>query len=193
MIRWHAAVAVSVALLPTCLTAQLGEVHLGMLAGYGTAGAYGAGAGLIVGVAAGRLAYVGVRWTYFFGDTRTHSGTGGTVTVEDRAQVFAADVGLQYPAGPTEIVAGVTIGAIRLAQQVTPVPSGTGAASTEVAVEFLAAPNVSVQLRALGLLVIPEVMYTFTGAPDFRWPVDRRGPVFSVRVVLPFEVQRIRH
>ena len=193
MIRWHAAVVLGQVLLPTCLTAQLGEVHVGMLTGYGTAGAYGPGAGLIVGVAAGRLAYVGGRWTYFLGDTGTQSDTGGTFAVEDRAQVFAVDVGVQYPAGPTELVAGMTIGAIRLAQHATPVPTGTGAASTEVAVEFLAAPNVSVQLRALGLLVIPEVMYTFTGAPDFRWPVDRRGPVFSVRVVVPFEVQRIRH
>ena len=193
MIRWHAAVALGLSLLPAYLTAQLGEVHVGMLAGYGTAGAYGPGAGLIVGVAAGRLAYVGVRWTYFFGDTWTQSDTSGTFTVEDRAQVFAADLGLQYPAGPTEIVAGVTIGAIRFAQHATPLPPGTGAGGTQVKAEFLAAPNVSVQLRALGLLVIPEVMYTFAGAPDFTWPVQRRGPVFSVRVVVPFEVQRIRH
>ena len=192
MIRWHAALALGQALLPASLTAQLGEVHLGVLAGYGTAGAYGPGAGVIVGVAAGRLAYVGARWTYFFGDTGTQSDTSGTFTVEDRVQMFAADLGLQYPAGPVEIVAGLTIGAIRLAQRATPVAPGTGATTAEVGVEFLAAPNVSVQLRALGLLVIPEVMYTFTGAPDLRWPVDRRGPVFSLRVVLPFEVQRIR-
>jgi hypothetical protein len=190
--RWGVAVALAQALLPAGLAAQLGEAQYGVIASYGTSSAWQGGAGLIVGVGAGRLIYIGARWVYYAGSSAVQTDTGGTFEVRDRAQTFAADVGLQYPVGPAEVVAGVTIGAVRFAQRAEPVSPGTGAPQSSTRVEFLMAPNLSVQLRVSRFLLIPEFVYSFAVSPDLRWPVDHKGPLLSVRVVMPFEVQRIR-
>lgn len=192
MRRWGVAVALGQVLLPANLAAQLGEAQFGGIASYGTGSAWHGGAGLIAGVGAGRLIYVGARSVYHFGSSAVQTDTGGTFQVRDRAQTFAADVGLQYPVGAAELVAGVTIGAVRFAQNAEPVSSGTGAPQSSSRVEFLMAPNVSVQLRVSRFLLIPEFVYSFAGSPDMRWPVDSKGPILSLRVVMPFEVQRIR-
>ncbi len=198
MSRWgrgrgaEIAVALAQALLPANLAAQLGEAQFGAIASYGTSSAWHGGAGLIAGVGAGRLIYIGARWVYYFGSSAVQTDTGGTFQVRDRAQTFAADVGLQYPAGPVEVVAGVTIGAVRFTQQAEPVSAGTGTPQSSAGLEFLLAPNLSVQLRVSRFLLIPEFVYSFAGAPDLRWPVDQQGPLLSLRVVMPFEVQRIR-
>jgi hypothetical protein len=184
--------ALGQALLPANLAAQLGEAQFGAIASYGTGSPWHGGAGLIAGVGAGRLIYVGARWVYYFGSSAVQTDTGGTFQVRDRAQTFAADVGLQYPVSAVELVAGVTIGAVRFAQQAEPVSPGTGAPQSSSRVEFLLAPNFSVQLRVFRFLVIPEFVYSFVGSTDLRWPVDNQGPILSVRVVMPFEVQRIR-
>src|SRR5204863_2919218 len=91
------AVALAQALLPADLAAQLGEAQFGAIASYGTSSAWHGGAGLIAGVGAGRLIYVGARWVYYFGSSAAQTDTGGTFQVRDRAQIFAADVGLPYP------------------------------------------------------------------------------------------------
>ena len=192
MSRWGVAVALAPALLPANLAAQLGEAQFGAIASYGTGSAWHGGAGLIAGVGAGRLIYVGARWVYYFGSSAVQTDTGGTFDVRDRAQIFAADVGLQYPLGATELVAGVTIGAVRFAQHAEPVSPGTGAPQSASRVEFLLAPNFSVQLRVSRFLLIPEFVYSFAESADLRWPVDHQGPILSLRVVMPFEVQRIR-
>jgi hypothetical protein len=189
--RWGIAVALGQVLLPADLGAQLGEAQFGAIGSYGTSSAWHGGAGLIAGVGAGRLIYVGARWVYYFGSSAVQTDTGGTFDVRDRAQIFAADVGLQYPLGAAELVAGVTIGAMRFAQRAEPL-SATGPPQSSSRVEFLLAPNLSVQLRVSSFLVIPEFVYSFAGSPDQRWPVDHQGPIFSLRVVMPFEVQRIR-
>jgi len=190
--RWGVAVVLGQALLPSDLAAQLGEAQFGAIASYGTGSAWHGGAGLIAGVGAGRLIYVGARWVYYFGSSavQTDPAGGGSFEVRDRAQIFAADVGLQYPVGAAEVVAGVTIGAVRFSQQSE--PTGGGTPQSAARVEFLFAPNFSAQLRVSRFLLIPEFVYSFAGSPDLRWPVDHQGPIFSLRVVLPFEVQRIR-
>lgn len=194
MSRWGGRLAVVLAsvLLPAYLAAQLGEAQFGAVASYGTGSAWHGGAGLIAGVGAGRLIYVGARWVYYFGSSAAQTDTGGTFEVRDRAQIFAADVGLQYPLGPAELVAGVTIGAVRFAQRAEPASPATGPPQSSSAVEFLLAPNLSAQLRVSRFLVIPEFVYSFAGSPDMRWPVGHQGPLLSIRVVMPFEVQRIR-
>lgn len=192
MSRWGVAVALGQVLLPATLVAQVGEAQFGGIASYGTGSAWHGGAGLIAGVGAGRLIYVGARWIYYFGSSAVQTDTGGTFEVRDRAQIFAADVGLQYPVGPAELVAGVTIGAVRFGQRAEPVSPGTGAPQSASGVEFLLAPNLSAQLRVSRFLLIPEFVYSFAGSPDLRWAVDTKGPLLSLRVVMPFEVQRIR-
>ncbi|HET9384345.1 MAG TPA: hypothetical protein VFO67_04295 [Gemmatimonadales bacterium] len=191
MSRWGVALALGQVLLTADLAAQLGEAQFGVIGSYGTSSAWHGGAGLIAGVGAGRLIYVGARWVYYFGSSAVQTDPGGTFEVRDRAQIFAADVGLQYPLGATELVAGVTIGAVRFAQRAEPV-SATGTPQSSSGVEFLLAPNCSVQLRVSRFLLIPEFVYSFAGSPDLRWPVQHQGPLLSLRVVMPFEVQRIR-
>jgi hypothetical protein len=184
--------ALPLALWPAAVEAQLGEVHLGAIASYGTASSFQAGAGLIGGISAGRLIYVGARWVYYMGGSEQRTDSAGSYDVRTRAQVFAADIGLQYPAGAVELVGGVTIGATRFGQQTDPVVSTATTASTaKVATEFLVAPNFSVQVRVGRLLLIPEVMYCLSGTPDLRWPAGHRGALFSLRLIVPLEVARI--
>ncbi len=52
---WNAPLVALVACLPSAAYPQLGEVHLGSVVSYGGAASYGLGAGLVLGVAAGRL------------------------------------------------------------------------------------------------------------------------------------------
>lgn len=177
--------------LPSAAYAQLGEVQLGSVVSYGTAAPYGLGAGLVLGVAAGRLAYAGLRWTYQTGSTELGPTTTTPVAVRTRAHLFAVDVGLLFPAGAVEIVPGATLGAARFAQRADAPPGG--AAVSAHAIEFFAAPGLSVHLRVAGLRIIPEIQYFLAGDPDLPWRVSHRGPVTSMRIVVPFEVDRIRY
>lgn len=177
--------------LPSAAGAQLGEVQLGSVVTYGTAGPYGPGAGLVLGVAAGRLAYVGLRWTYQAGSTAPVTTATSSLDVRTRVQLFTADLGLQIPAGGLEVVWGGTLGAVWFAQRVG--GPAVASAATEHAIEFVGGPSLSVQAHLAGLVLIPEIQYQWAGNPDLPWPVSHQGPVASLRVVVPFEVDRIRY
>lgn len=159
------------------LTGQIGELHFGVVASHGTPGAYGPGVGLVAGVAPGRLVYVGARWSYQFGSTQGQ--------VRTRVQSFAADLGVQIPAGPVEIVPSLSLGALRYAQR--------AAGSTTHSVEFLAAPGLSVEIPVAHIALIPELQVYFAGKPDnLAVPVTHRGLLTSLRLVVPIEVSRFR-
>jgi len=162
--------------LTSSLLAQLGEVHVGLVASYGTGEAYEPGAGVVVGVAAGRLAYVGLRWVYHRGTT--------TAGVTNRAQVYGVDLGVLIPVGALEVVPGLSLGAVRFAQRALGI--------ADHATEFLAAPGVSVEVPAGRVAVIPELQYHLAGDPDLPSQVDHRGLVASLRLVIPLEIGRIR-
>ena len=49
--------------------AQLGELHFGVIAGYGGPESYRSGAGITVAAVPGRLAYLGLRYMYHWGST----------------------------------------------------------------------------------------------------------------------------
>ncbi|HET9707897.1 MAG TPA: hypothetical protein VFP39_06315 [Gemmatimonadales bacterium] len=169
-----AAVALSRA---SSLAGQIGELHLGVVASHGTPGAFGPGAGLVVGIAPGRLVYVGARWSYQFGSTQAQ--------VRTRVQSFAADLGVQIPAGPVEVVPSLSLGALRYAQR--------GAGSTAHSIEFLAAPGLSVEVPLARIALIPELQFYFAGKPDnLPVPVTHRGLLTSLRLVVPIEVSRFR-
>lgn len=164
--------------------AQLGELQVGAIGAFGKGEAYGPGAGLVLGVATGRLAYVGLRWTYYLGDTRTRGTTASVVST--RAQLVAVDLGIQIPAGAVEIVTGITLGWQQFTQHARQ-PDASG-----VSQEFLAAPGVALELRVGRIAVIPELQYALVGSPKLPWPVTHRGPMVSVRLVLLSELRRIR-
>lgn len=99
-----------------------------------------------------------------------------------------------FPVGSLEIVPGVTLGAARFAQRAT--QAGAGGQPVTVrdhAVEFLAAPSLSVHARAARVLFIPELQYCLAGHPDLSWRAPHRGLIASLRIVLPIEIDRIRH
>jgi hypothetical protein len=158
------------------VVAQLGELQVGVSASYGTADAYGPGAGLVLGVATGRLAYAGLRWTYHTGAT--------TAGVTTRAQAFAVDLGVVIPVGALELVPGVSLGAMRFAQH-----AGSARAHK---VEFLAAPGLAVEVRVARVALIPELQYSLAGDPELAQPVQHRGLVAALRLVIPLEIRRIR-
>ncbi len=188
---WSALAAAALMSLPSAAYSQLGEVQLGSVVSYGTAAPYGVGAGLVLGVAAGRLAYAGLRWTYQTGSTEPGPTITTPVAVRSRAHLFAVDVGLLFPAGALEIVPGVALGAALFAQRADAPPGG--AVVSAHAIEFFAAPGLSAQVRLAGLRFIPEIQYFLAGNPDLPWPVSHRGPATSLRIVVPFEVDRIRY
>lgn len=163
-------------LLTASLLAQVGEVQVGAVASYGTGEAYRAGAGAVLGVAAGRLAYMGLRWAY-------HSRT-TTSGVTSRAQVYSVDLGVLVPVGAVEVVPGLSLGAVRFAQRA----SGVARHATE----FLAAPGVAVEVRAGRVAIIPELQYHLAGDPGLPSPIDHRGLVASLRLVWWREIGRIR-
>jgi hypothetical protein len=178
---------------PALARVQLGELHVGGLVSYGAAHDYRLGAGLVLGVAAGRLAYTGVRWAYQTGSTRSVASGGSAVEVTSRVQVFALDLGLQIPAGAFEIVPGASLGAARFAQRTKqPGPGGQLVTAGDHVTNFFAAPSLSVQVRVSRVLVIPELQYFLAGDPDFAWPAPHRGPVATVRIVATRELARIR-
>jgi len=164
--------------------AQLGELQVGVIAGYGTGEAYGPGAGLVLGVAPGRLAYVGLRWTYHAGTT----GLRGPVPseVRTRGQVFAMDLGVQIPVGGLEVVPSVSVGLNQFTQRAVQ-PSASGHSR-----EFLVAPGVAVEMYAGRIALIPEIQYYLAGSPNLPWRVDHRGLVVSARLVFLAEIRRIR-
>jgi hypothetical protein len=183
------ALAGVLALTASPAAAQLGEAQLGVIGSYGTGIAARPGAGLVLGVAAGRLTYVGLRWTYYATATTTQ-GLPPT-EVRNSQQVFAADVGMLIPEGPLEIVPEVSIGFARFAQHSRPVAGG--AESADYGTELLVAPGVAVELHVAHFALIPELQYCFTGKPDLPWLAEQHGLIASLRLVRWFELRRIRH
>ena len=185
---WYPPLIVLLAGLPSPAYPQLGEVHLGSVVSYGGAAPYGLGAGLTLGVAAGRLAYIGLRWTYQTGSTRLETTPTASVDVRSRVQLFTADLGFLIPVWALDVVPGGALGVAWFAQR-----GGGPATGSEHAAEFVGGPSLSVQAHVAGLVLVPEVQYQWAGNPELPWPVAHRGPVASLRVVIPFEVDRIRY
>ncbi len=165
---------------PAPLPAQLGELQVGVVSSYGMRDPYRAGAGLVLGVAPGRLLYVGLRWTYYAGAT-----TGADV--KNRAQVFATDFDVLIPVrgGRIEMRPGIGLGLVQVVQR-------DGGVTRAVAKEFCAAPGLALQLSAGRFALVPELQYYFTGRSELTWPVHTNGLVGSVRLVFLSEIRRIR-
>jgi len=183
----------AVLLAPSGLQAQLGEVHVGLLGSVGTGAAWGPGLGAIVGVAPGRLTYVGLRLQAHRGPTEELQGVEGMVGVRSRMTVFAADLGFMIPVGPVEVIPGVSLGVLRFSQQVDDPMVEGGFGTPTIATEFYPAPTLAVLIRVKGIHLIPEIQADLAGDPDLPAPVSHRGVMFGLRVVIPFEVDRIRH
>jgi hypothetical protein len=171
-----------VCVTPTALPAQLGELQVGAIASYGMRDPYRAGAGAVLGVAPGRLVYVGLRWIHYDGAT--------TSNVRNRAQVFATDFALQIPlrGGVLEMRPSIGLGMVQFTQR----GSGATGPVSGYSKEFFAAPGVALQLSAGRLAVIPELQYYFTGHTELTRPVHHNGLAFSVRLVFLSEIRRIR-
>jgi hypothetical protein len=180
-------------LLPARAGAQLSEVRIGAIGSYVAADAYRAGAGITLGYAPARIAYIGLRWVYHFGSTESRTDGTGTYDVTDRAQLFGADLGMEFPLGNMELVVGGTLGAVRFSQQTEPAPSDPSGAGTAIATSFVAAPMVMLHVRVGPVMIAPQVTWYFAGTPDLRWPVDDSGPAVSLSVIIPFETDRIRY
>lgn len=178
--------------VPTVLVAQLGELQVGVVASYGTSGPYREGAGLVLGVAPGRIVYVGFRWIYYRGTTTAEFAPppAGPADVLNRAQVFATDLDVQIPAagGAIEIRPTIGLGMVRFAQRGRPAAGEISAHSRE----FFAAPGLAVQFSVGRVAVIPQMQYYFTGHSELTWPVRNKGLAVSVRLVFLSEIRRIR-
>jgi len=179
--------------IPAPAEAQLSELHFGGVGSYTTGSPYQWGTGATVSYAPGRLAYMGLRWIYYFGSTETAADATGTYEVTNRAQLFGADLGLQFPLGALEVVTGMTLGAVRFSQQTAPVAATTAPPETAIGTEFVVAPVVMVQIRVGPLMLVPQLAYYVAGAPDLRWPVDHNGFAVSLFLVVPIETDRIRY
>ena len=181
------------ALLPPPLYAQLGEVRLGAMGSYGAGAAYRGGAGLTASYAPGRLASVGLRWIHYGGSRDTASDQTGSYDVTNRAQFFGGDLGLEAPLGGMELVAGLTLGAVRFEQSTTAANTPDASPLRAGDTEFVVAPHLMLGIRTGPLMFIPQVSYYFAGPPDLRWPVGHRGIVASLMVVILIETDRFRY
>ena len=190
MTRLGAVLVAAVLGLASPVRAQLGEVQVGGLLSYGLEDAYGPGAGAVFGVAAGRITYIGARWTYYTGSEARVTTPTEQLDVTSRVQLFAVDLGVQVPVGAFEIIPGMSVGAARFAQRAQPV--GGSAAPNVIATEFFWGAGLSVLGRVAGLVVIPEVQYGFAGDPQMIGPLVHQGLTVSMRVAATFEVRRVR-
>jgi len=180
-------------LLPAPVAAQLGEVRIGVIGSYAVSDAYRAGGGITLGYAPGRLAYMGVRWIYYVGSTEALADDAGSYDVTNRAQLFGADLGLEFPLGSMELVVGGTLGAVHYSQHTQPTGASTSGSESAGATEFVAAPMAILHVRIGPVMVAPQLAYYFAGAPDLRWSVGGSGPALSCSILLPFETDRIRY
>lgn len=174
---------------PAVLHAQIGEAHLGAVMSYGAPNTFGQGAGVVFGVAAGRLTYVGLRWTYHSGSTQQVGTAAAPVGITTRVQTFALDWGVMFPKGAFEIVPGLSVGAARFTQH----SSAARTKSWDHNTSLMVAPGISVQTRMPGFLLIPEIQYVLGADPKLGSPVNHRGAVGSLRIVITKEIGRIRH
>lgn len=178
---------------PAPAAAQLGEIRIGAIGSYVAADAYRTGAGITLGYAPARIAYMGVRWIYHFGSTESRTDGTGTFDVTNQAQLFGADLGMEFPLGAMELVVGGTLGAVRFSQRTEPAPSSSSGSSTAIATGFVAAPMAMLHIRIGAVMLAPQVTWYFAGTPDLRWPVDDSGPAVSLSVIIPIETDRIRY
>ena len=151
------------------------------------------GAGVTLGYAPARIAYMGVRYIYHFGSTRPAADATGFFDVTDRTQLFGVDLGLEFPVGAMELVIGGTLGVVRFSQRVEPTGSTGESTSSDIGTGFVAAPLALLHVRVGPLMLVPQVTWYFAGDPDFRWQVDHSGPAASLAIVLPIETDRIRY
>ena len=171
------------------LWGQLGELQAGVIGSYGTRDPYRGGAGLVFGVAPGRLVYTGLRWIYYGGATISSGPAATPTNVRNRAQEFATDLGVEIPVtGGVDALPMVSLGVVQFAQRGYPTTGPVAGHSKE----FFAAPGLAMEVSVGRIAVIPEVQYYFTGDTELTWPVHNRGLAVSVRLVFLAEVRRIR-
>lgn len=175
----------------TPAAAQLWEIQLGGVGTYGSDGSRGFGAGPVIGVAPGRLAYAGLRWTYYAGSTSTQGVAPSATEVRDQMQSLALDLALVIPKGGVDIMPGFGIGGARYVQDAR--ASGSGAAwTTATTTEVFFTPGVAVQIPIGNFALIPEIQYCIGPHPRVPYPVEHQGLLLSVRAVITFETDRIR-
>jgi hypothetical protein len=172
--------------------AQLWEVHLGAVASYGTREQFGPGVGAVLGVAPGRFAYAALRYVTYAGSTRQAGAAPTQTDVRDGTQTFTVDLALMFPAGHVDIMPGIAFGAAKFTQSTR--PSGSGSAwQSSTATEFMAAPGIAAEFHvARQVALIPELQYRLAHVPALPYSIQPNGVIASVRVVLAFEISRIR-
>jgi hypothetical protein len=151
---------------------------------------------VVLGVAAGRLTYIGIRGAYHFGNPRRAgtSGSTGITEVRTRAVLAAVDLGVLLPVGAIEIVPGISVGAIRFSQRARYEPPMLPQADVRShAIRALVSPGLSVHVRVARILLIPELQMHLAGDPKPASAVQYRAAAVSLRAVLTREVGRIRH
>ncbi len=161
--------------------AQMSELQLGAIVSYGAPRSFRQGVGAVAGIALGRVAYFGARWVYQAGSQERPTGQGEVTT---RTQLLTADGGVMLPFAGVEVVPGISVGAVRYAQS-----SADQAPTWEVAF----APGLSLHAHVAGIVAIPEIQYLRSSVPRLDRPVPYRGTVAALRLVIPFEVRRIRY
>ena len=175
---------------PAELQAQLGEFHVGAIAGFGTADSYRAGGGVTIAVVPGRISFLGLRYVWQGGSDQTIAGNAQDFEVRTNSTTIAADLGLQFPVGGAELVIGASLGTVRFHQEFVSASSAT--TEEVVAWEFMAAPSITAYFRVGRFLIGPEFQWGLAGNPDFPVNLSHQGPLFNLRFVLPFEIDRIR-
>jgi len=86
---------------------------------------------------------------------------------------------------------GIGFGGVHFNQNTR--PSGSGSAwLPNTATEFLVTPGISAEVHLGKVALIPELQYGLAHIPALAYSVQPNGLLASVRVVLAFEIDRIR-
>ena len=139
--------------------AQTAELQLGALGGYGIQEPYRGGVGGSLGLLTFRLIYIGGSFTHYFGATVDEGQPGSGADV--RTNILTADIGINAPIGPFEVLFSSSIGSARFSIK----PEGADERSPDR--ELVFAPGVTLLLPVSRRIYLAgDVSYYFVGTPE---------------------------
>jgi len=170
------------------IKAQQAELQIGAIGAWGTKDPYKAGVGGSVALLGGRVLYLGGTFLYYFGTTSQDTSGAVPTDVKVRSGLLTGDLGFQVPAGPLELLATISLGAVKFRQTVAPV-GGLDTTEAQKKTEFVFAPGLVATLPVGPFRFAAGAQYYFAGDPGFSEDFKSNSLVLSLRLILAVPIK----
>jgi hypothetical protein len=172
----------------TSLRAQQAELQVGAIGAWGAKDAYKGGVGGSLAILGGRVLYLGGTFVYYFGTTAQDTSGAAPMDVEVRSSLLTGDLGFQLPAGPFELLATVSFGAVKFRETVAPV-GGLDTTEARKKAEFVFAPGLVATLPVGPFRLAAGAQYYFAGDPGFGDEFKSNSLVLTLRLILAVPIK----